>query len=56
MKCKYCNRTLRKTKKIDIVGRDYHFKCKDVDIKLVYEKELKEFVEWFKEQGIDVIG
>lgn len=56
MKCKFCLKSLRKTKKIDFKDRDFHFSCMDLEIKLAYEKELKDFVEWFKEKGIDIIG
>jgi len=56
MKCKYCGSKIRPCKKIDIVNRDFHFSCEDLHRRLAYEKELKDFVEWFKERGIDVIG
>lgn len=55
MKCKYCSKTLRKCKRIDIV-RDFHFKCEDLHRQMIYEKELKDFIEWFKLKGINVVG
>jgi 2-hydroxy-3-keto-5-methylthiopentenyl-1-phosphate phosphatase len=55
MKCKFCGCKIRACKRIDFVDRDYHFSCMELENKLAYEKELKDFIQWFKEQGIDVI-
>jgi hypothetical protein len=49
MKCLYCNRSLRKTKRIDFIGRKYHFICIENMRKQKYEQELKELIDLLSE-------
>lgn len=56
MKCIYCNKALRKCKRIDFIGRTYHFTCKESERKIEYQKELNDFVEFFKSRNILVVA
>jgi hypothetical protein len=48
MICKYCFKSLRKCKNIDILNRDFHFKCENKEFKKKYDEELKNFIECLK--------
>ena len=50
--CCFCKKKLRKTKRIDFRDRNFHFKCKKLDVKIQYEKELNDFLEFFKSHNI----
>ena len=52
--CIFCNKKIRKCKN-ELPRIEFHFSCKEKEIKKQYEKELKDFIEWFKTKGIDVI-
>ena len=49
MYCLYCNRSLRKTKRIDFSGRTHHFSCIERERKEKYETELKELIDLLSE-------
>lgn len=49
MICKYCYKKLRPCKRIDFLGRDYHFSCEDLQLKLRENEQYNKFVEWLKE-------
>lgn len=49
MKCLLCNRTLRKTKRIDFTNRKYHFICIERMRIQKYEEELKELIDLLSE-------
>ena len=51
-KCKYCNKTLRNTKRIDFVDRSHHFKCNKKIQEEQSEKLLEEFLNFFKSHNI----
>lgn len=45
MLCLFCKKKLRKTKKIDFVGREYHFGCIESMRKKKADQELEELLE-----------
>ena len=49
MICLSCNKSLRKTKRIDFVGREYHFSCIEKMRRQKYEEELKELIDLLSE-------
>ena len=49
MLCLSCNKSLRKTKRIDFVGREYHFICLERMRRQKYEEELKELIDLLSE-------
>jgi len=50
MNCIYCNKRLRPTKRVDFVNRDYHFSCKELELKYREKEQYNKFVEWLKER------
>lgn len=50
--CCFCEKKLRKTKRVDFKGRNFHFKCKDLDNEIKYQNELNIFLEYFKSHNI----
>ena len=54
MICIYCQKKLRRLKRIDFRDREYHLSCKEKENQKQYEKELTDFVEWFKNRGVVV--
>jgi len=49
MLCLLCNKSLRKTKRIDFLGRTHHFSCIEKIRKQKYEKELEELIDLLSE-------
>jgi len=50
--CLRCEKKLRPCKRIDFVNREYHFSCINRMNQEKYEKELENFLEFFKSHGI----
>jgi hypothetical protein len=48
MLCLFCEKKLRKTRKIDFVGREYHFGCIERMRKKKADQELEELLELIK--------
>lgn len=49
MYCRYCWKKLRPCKRIDFVGRRFHFTCREKEFKLQQEYQLELFVRWLIE-------
>jgi hypothetical protein len=54
MNCLYCNKKLRKCRKVDIENREYHFKCLDKISQERYNEQMSKLIELMKE-GINKI-
>lgn len=50
--CSYCGKKLRPCKRIDFQGRNEHFSCIEKQRREKYERELHDFLEFFKSHGI----
>ena len=53
--CEHCNKRLRKTKRIDFVGRTLHFSCINKLRKEQYEKDLSLLYSYLKSKNIELL-
>lgn len=57
MKCIYCSKSLRCCKRVDFIGRNFHYKCKIDDNKIRDEIATEEFCRWFMEnRNLLIVG
>jgi hypothetical protein len=49
MLCLFCDKKIRRTKRIDFVGREYHFLCIERMKKKKADQELEELLELIRD-------
>jgi hypothetical protein len=54
--CEYCDKPLRRCKRIDVEGRTMHFSCIEKLKKERYQQKLQELIDYLKSKNIELIS
>lgn len=50
--CIFCGKKLRLCKRVDFLNRRLHLSCIERQKKIIYQQELEDFKDFFKQRGI----